>query len=219
MRHVKRRQLMAGAVLGALPLFLATGCSFSIGGPGVIAADEVAQRASEMLTEETGQAPDDLTCAEDLPAEEGAQIRCELTAGEDTLGVTVTVIWADGSDADLDVLVDDAPADETAADDAAADDTGGDTAADDTAGDDSAGSSAGDSVPAAEVAEQSAAQLEQAGQTFEGFTCSQDLPAQVGAEIRCNMVSGGMNYGVTITATSVQGTSVLWNIQVDDQAL
>ncbi|KOX09986.1 hypothetical protein ADL05_24920 [Nocardiopsis sp. NRRL B-16309] len=108
-QQVKRHTLVTGAVLGALPLLLSTGCSFSIGGPGDVDAELVAERSSEMLAE-AGQAPDE-------------------------------------------------------------------------------------------------------------FTCTQDLPAEVGAEIRCNMVSGGMNYGVTITATSVNGTSVQWNIQVDDEAL
>ncbi|RKS08085.1 uncharacterized protein DUF4333 [Nocardiopsis sp. Huas11] len=213
MRHIGRQRVTAGAVLGALPLLLATGCSFSIGGPGAVDAEQVAERSSEMLAEEVGQTPDDFTCTEDLPAEVGAEIRCELTNGGESLGATVTTTAVDGSDVEWDVQVDDAPAD-----DAAADDTADDTAADD-AGDDGTGSAAGDSVPSSEVAEQSAAQLEQAGQSFEEFTCAQDLPARVGAEIRCNLVSGGMNYGVTITATSVEGTTVLWDILVDDAPL
>ena len=201
MRQVTRQRVIAGAVLGALPLLLSTGCSFSIGGPSAVGADRVAERSSEMLAEETGETPDEFTCADDLPAEVGAEIRCELTKGGDTVGVTVTTTGVDGGDVQWEVQVDDA-------------------LAEDTAEDDSAGSATSGSVPAMEVAEQSAAQLEQmTGQAPDGFTCPQDLPAEVGAEIRCTLLEAGMNYGVTITTTSVDGGDVQWDIQVDDQAM
>jgi hypothetical protein len=216
MRQLRRDRITAGAALGALPLLLATGCSFSLGGADAVDAAEVAERSSDMLAEQIGEAPDEFTCPEDLPAEVGAEIRCELTHGGESLGVTVTTTEVDGSDVQWDVQVDDAPAEDTAADDASADDT----AADDTAGDDSSAVANGAAVPADQVAVQSAAQLEAAvGQSPEDFSCSQDLPAQVGAEIRCNLVDGGQNYGVTVTTTSVEGSNVEWDILVDDAPL
>jgi len=213
MRQIRRHRIITGAALGALPLLLSTGCSFdfSFGGPGAVAADEVAERSSEMLAEQIGQAPDDLTCAEDLPAEVGAEIRCELTEGGESLGVTITTTSVDGSDVQWDVQVDDAPAD-GAADDGAA--------ADDTSEDDTGAVASGGAVPADQVAQQSSAQLETlVGHAPEDFTCSENLPAEVGAEIRCNLVDGGMNYGVTITTTSVDGSDVQWDILVDEEPL
>ncbi|PDP88564.1 hypothetical protein CQJ94_06055 [Glycomyces fuscus] len=216
MRQAGHNRVIAGAVLGALPLLLSTGCSFdfSIGGPGAVDAEQVAQRSSEMLAEQVGQTPDDLTCPEDLPAEVGAEIRCELTSGGETLGVTVTTTSVDGDNVQWDVQVDDTTAGDTAAeDDTTAD--GGAAAEDGTAAVTEDGI-----VPADQVARLSAAQLEAAvGQTPENFACSQGLRAEVGAEIRCNFQADGTLYGATITTTSVDGDNVQWDIQVDDAPL
>ncbi|WP_444962331.1 DUF4333 domain-containing protein [Nocardiopsis sp. M1B1] len=212
MRQAGHRRVITGAALGAVSLLLSTGCSFefSIGGPDAVSAEQVAERSSEMLAEEVGQTPDGFTCPEDLPAEVGAEIRCELTADGQTLGVTVTTTSVDGDDVQWDVEVDDAQVAEHAAGDDAGEDTGGGgtTAASDGV------------VPAEQVAQQSATQLEAVvGRAPEDFSCPQGLPAEVGAEIRCNLVDGGMNYGVTITTTSVDGDDVQWDIEVDDQPL
>ncbi|MFI6575943.1 DUF4333 domain-containing protein [Nocardiopsis sp. NPDC050513] len=212
MRRIPRHRIIAGVALGALPLLLSTGCSFnfSVGGPSAVDADQVAERSSEMLAEEIGQTPDDLTCSEDLPAEVGAEIRCELTHGGETLGVTVTTTSVDGDDVQWDVQVDEAPTHDTASEGTSGDETaGGDT-----------GVANGGTVPAEQVAQQSSAQLEATvGQAPDDFTCPQGLPAQVGAEIRCTLVDGGVNYGVTVTTTSVDGDNVQWDIQVDEQPM
>ncbi|MFW5417753.1 DUF4333 domain-containing protein [Nocardiopsis sp. CNT-189] len=107
-----RNRAVAGTGLGALAVLLTAGCSFnaSIGGAAAVPADEVAKEAAAVLEEQVGQAPDDLTCPEDLPAEVGSSIRCELTAGGETLGVTVTTTSAEGSDVNFDVEVDEQPA-------------------------------------------------------------------------------------------------------------
>ncbi|WP_435112334.1 DUF4333 domain-containing protein [Nocardiopsis synnemataformans] len=223
MRQAGRRRIITGTMLGTVSLLLSTGCSFefSAGGPAAVDAEQVAERSSEMLAEQVGQTPDDLTCSEDLPAEVGAEIRCELTADGQTLGVTVTTTSVDGDDVQWDVKVDDAPAGDSAAEDGAGEDAAsGDGAGEGTGGDDSAAAASNGVVPADQVAQQSAAQLEAVvGQAPEDFSCSQGLPAEVGAEIRCNLVDGGMNYGVTVTTTSVDGTDVQWDIKVDDQPL
>ncbi|MFE1169868.1 DUF4333 domain-containing protein [Nocardiopsis sp. NPDC058789] len=126
-----RSGIAVGTALGAL--LLATGCSFewSIGntepvggGDATEASDagsgeetaggdaaavdvaEVERQSSERLAEQVGQAPDDFTCPGDLPAEEGAEMRCELTHGGQSLGVTLTVTSVDGGDVNWDVLVD-----------------------------------------------------------------------------------------------------------------
>ncbi|MDA2807632.1 DUF4333 domain-containing protein [Nocardiopsis suaedae] len=80
------------------------------GDAGAVPADEVARQASDTLAETVGQTPDSLTCPEDLPAEVGASIRCELTADGQTLGVTVTATAVEGTNVDFDVVVDDVPA-------------------------------------------------------------------------------------------------------------
>lgn len=126
-----RSGIVVGTALGAL--LLATGCSFewsigdteplggdasdtsdaangeeSTGGDTAAAVDvaEVERQSSDRLAEQVGQAPDDFSCPGDLPAEEGAEMRCELTHGGQTLGVTLTVTSVDGGDVNWDVLVD-----------------------------------------------------------------------------------------------------------------
>ncbi|WP_026123575.1 DUF4333 domain-containing protein [Nocardiopsis chromatogenes] len=131
MRGTGSRRAAAASGLGVLAVLLAAGCSFSasvgdmepVGSPdagqeggqesggeaAAVSADEVARQASDVLAETTGQTPDSLTCPEDLPAEVGASIRCELTADGQTLGVTVTATAVEGTNVDFDVVVDETP--------------------------------------------------------------------------------------------------------------
>ncbi|WP_159942104.1 MULTISPECIES: DUF4333 domain-containing protein [unclassified Nocardiopsis] len=111
MRGTVLNRAVVGTALGALTAALATGCSFeaSLGGVESVLADEIADQAAAALEEEVGQALDDLTCDESLPAEVGASIRCELTAGGQVYGVTVTTTSVDGADVNFDVQVDEEP--------------------------------------------------------------------------------------------------------------
>lgn len=54
------------------------------------------------------------------------------------------------------------------------------------------------------------------GQRPESVTCPEDLPARVGAEVRCELDSGDGVYGVTVTATSVEDGDVKFDIVVDE---
>ncbi|MFE6451348.1 DUF4333 domain-containing protein [Nocardiopsis dassonvillei] len=111
MRQIGRRRVVTGTALGAASLLLSTGCSFefSIGGPDAVSAEQVAEQSSEMLAEEVGQTPDGFTCPEDLPAEVGAEIRCNLVDGGMNYGVTITTTSVDGDDVQWDIVVDDQP--------------------------------------------------------------------------------------------------------------
>ena len=90
----------ASLVLG---LLLLSGC-----GASVVTQADLEKGVTDELTELVGTAPDDVTCPGDLDAEVGTTMRCTLTAGEDELGVTVTVTEVDGSDIAYDIEVDDA---------------------------------------------------------------------------------------------------------------
>ena len=67
------------------------------------------QEAAAQLAAAVGTAPDSLTCPGDLTAEVGTEMRCELTAGDATYGLTITVTAVDDESAEFDVVVDDAP--------------------------------------------------------------------------------------------------------------
>ncbi|MCW0214651.1 MAG: DUF4333 domain-containing protein [Pseudonocardia sp.] len=45
--------------------------------------------------------------------------------------------------------------------------------------------------------------------------CPEDLPAEVGKSIRCTVTGDGETYGVTVTATKVEGSDVNFDMQVD----
>ncbi len=80
--------------------------TFSSCGAAVVAEADLEQGVSDELTELVGTAPDDIDCPGDLDAKVDTTMRCTLTAGEDELGVTVTVTKVDGSDINYDVEVD-----------------------------------------------------------------------------------------------------------------
>ncbi|PWV50130.1 DUF4333 domain-containing protein [Nocardiopsis sp. L17-MgMaSL7] len=119
MRRVGRSGIVFGTALGVLLLVTACSFEFSIGGGDAEGAEEASQapaasvdveevenQSSARLSEQVGQVPDDFTCPGNLPAEEGAQMRCELTAGGQSLGVTLTVTSVDGGQVDWDIVVD-----------------------------------------------------------------------------------------------------------------
>jgi hypothetical protein len=61
---------------------------------------------SKKLEAQVGTAPDDISCPDDLEGKKGTKMRCTLTAGEDKLGVTVTVTSVDGKQVNFDAEVD-----------------------------------------------------------------------------------------------------------------
>ena len=81
---------------------------FGLAGCGAAAVDQkqVETRISDQLEKQGGQRPDSVTCPDDLTAEKGATMRCELSAGGETLGVSTKVTEVDGSDVKFDIQVD-----------------------------------------------------------------------------------------------------------------
>ena len=77
-------------------------------GPASVPADEVETQVSDKLTELVGQTPEEISCPEDLQAEEGAEMTCVLSDGGQTIDVTVTVTRVDGGDVEFDIQVADA---------------------------------------------------------------------------------------------------------------
>ncbi|WP_405903382.1 DUF4333 domain-containing protein [Streptomyces sp. NBC_00656] len=192
----------AGALLAVA---FAAGCSASVGSKEV-SKDEVAKQASAALGKQVGREPDDVTCEDDLKAKVGATIRCELTDGGKKQGMTVTAKSVDGDKVNMDFKVDEA------ADAGSSADEPTDAASNGT-------DTGGQSVNRAEVARQGKAALTaQVGKAPDAFSCAEDLPAEVGATIRCQLASEGKQYGVTVTAKSVVNGKVSMDFKVDDAA-
>ena len=66
----------------------------------------VEQEVSDQLEAQVGTAPDEIDCPDDLVGRVDEEMRCVLRAGEDELGVTVTVTEVDGQDVRFDIAVD-----------------------------------------------------------------------------------------------------------------
>jgi hypothetical protein len=71
-------------------------------------------------------------------------------------------------------------------------------------------------VPKDQVAQQISDQLtKQVGQKPDSVSCPDDLPATVGATVRCTLKAGTDSLGVTAKVTAVDGSNVKFDIQVD----
>jgi hypothetical protein len=57
------------------------------------------------------------------------------------------------------------------------------------------------------------------GQEPDEVDCPDDLEAEVGAETRCTLTHEGASYGVTVTATEVDGSDVNFDIEVDEEPM
>lgn len=93
------------ALCAGSALTLLIGCSST----QTISSDDAAQQISDVLEDKTGQRPDEVACPEDLEAEVGATMRCELTDGEATYGVTVRITDVTDGVATFDIDVDTEP--------------------------------------------------------------------------------------------------------------
>ncbi len=74
------------------------------------------------------------------------------------------------------------------------------------------------SVPADEIAQQISDEVaRQVEQTPDDVTCPEDLPAEVDAEMTCELTDGDNVYDVAVTVTSVDGSDVLFDLVVADE--
>jgi Domain of unknown function (DUF4333) len=92
-----RRTALASLALASAALL--AGCSSSV------SAADVEDQISSQLESQVGQAPDKVDCPGDLEGKVDATMTCVLTAGTDTVDVTVTVTEVDGSDVKFDIQV------------------------------------------------------------------------------------------------------------------
>ncbi|MFI1225616.1 MULTISPECIES: DUF4333 domain-containing protein [unclassified Streptomyces] len=211
MQQTTRNRIVARTAAGMLAVLFAAGCSVSVGSPKAVSKDEVAKQASAALSQKVGREIDDVTCEDDLKAEVGETVRCELTVGGVKQGMTATAASVDGDKVKMDFKVDDAPGAGASGEPESTEPT---ESAQPT-GTPSAGGG-GPAVAKAEVARQGKAALTaQTGQAPDAFSCPEDLPARVNAVVRCQLAADGKQYGVTVTATSVLNGSVKMSFKVD----
>ena len=187
------------ATVGTLVLALAG----VLGGCGKVATNDSVE---EQVKSQLGT--DGADCPSDLKGEAGQSIVCRATKGDAPpfdVKVTVTSVEGDTINFDIErVATGPAAASEAPAAPAPASDSVADVAPSGPAA----------TVDGKNVAQSVFDQLVSNGKQVNQVSCP-DLAAQVGASQRCSLMSGTETYGVTVTVTSVQGTDVKFDIQVD----
>jgi Domain of unknown function (DUF4333) len=187
-----RRAASVGTLVLALVVTLA-GCG------KVATNDSVEDQIKSQLGTDTAD------CPSDLKGEVGQSIVCRATKGEAPFDVKVTVTSVEGDTINFDIeRVPTGPTSAPVAPAAPASDTAADVAP----------SNPSATVDGKNVAQSVFDQLVSNGKQVNQVSCP-DLAAQVGASQRCTLMSGTQTYGVTVTVTSVQGTDVKFDIQVD----
>lgn len=156
----------------------------------VAPADSVEQQIVAQLGAVTADCPDD------LDGTVGATLTCAATDGDGPFDVTVTVTSLTDGDINFEM------------------ERVGGAAAAPTA--EPAAGPAVDVVDGAEVAQSVFDQLTATVGTEPDEVGCPDLPAEVGATVRCDLTADAETYGVTVTTTSVDGGQVAFDIAVDE---
>ncbi len=81
-------------MVGGLLLAFSAGAAVA---SAAVSAQDVQEMISDQLTPNLGIGPDSVVCPGDLATDLGASITCQVTAGGETHGVTVTVSSTDGA--------------------------------------------------------------------------------------------------------------------------
>jgi hypothetical protein len=151
---------------------------------------------------------DTADCPTDLQGEVGKSIVCQATSGDRKFDVKVTVTSVDGDRINFKIeRVGAAPA--AAAPTAAAPPS----AVPPSVSTDPTAQVVDGKKVAQSVFDQLTATV---GQQPDEVSCP-DLPASVGASVRCRLKTGTDVYGVTVKVSAVEGTDVKFDIQVDQQ--
>jgi len=108
MPHLGAPAAFVSLALAPLVVGLA-GCPTAVAQAVTVDKETVASTVSDQLAKQEGSPPDSVTCPEDLEGVVGTQLRCELMAGNDTYGVTVTVTSVKGTNVNFHIAVDDQP--------------------------------------------------------------------------------------------------------------
>ena len=94
-------RMRVGAVL--LASIAVTAC-----GSSAVSKADIEKGVADQLEKQVGERPD-VSCDGDLPAKEGAKLRCELKADDGTsIGATITATDVNGDDVKYGIKVDDA---------------------------------------------------------------------------------------------------------------
>lgn len=150
---------------------------------------DVERTLAQSIEDQTGTKPDRVDCPGDLEGEKDASLKCVLEADgtEHTLQVKVTEV--DGTDIRFRYEV-----------------------VNSTASDGSP-----PSMPETQLEERISTMLEEeVGQRPDRIDCPGDLPGTVGETMTCTLTAGAGELDVMVTVTGVEGTTVNFDIEVEE---
>ena len=96
------KSVVPAKVCGTL-LALLLGAAGCMGIPKTVTKDEVADQIKQKRWGDSGEAPESVSCPEDLRPTVGAKVVCEMTVHGQTYKVDVTVKGIDGDTVELDM--------------------------------------------------------------------------------------------------------------------
>ena len=108
MPHLAAPAAFVSLALAPLVVGLA-GCPTAVAQTVTVDKEAVASAVSDQLAKQVGSRPDSVTCPADLEGVVGTELQCELVAGTDTYGVTVTVTSVKGTNVNFHIAVYDQP--------------------------------------------------------------------------------------------------------------
>jgi hypothetical protein len=96
---IARAILVSGAMAG-----LIVGMAACSSGPKVVGKGDVANQITSKMTGASGNKPVSVSCPDDLKAQVGAQLNCEMKVKGQKFNVNVTVTSVNGSQANFDMV-------------------------------------------------------------------------------------------------------------------
>lgn len=182
------KRVISGAFAG-VALIAGSACSASFHAGAFLDEEDVEKQLSQILQEKTGSKPDEVNCPDDLPGKKDAVLKCTVSDASGDRAVKLTVTEVDGSDIRFHYELE--PAD-------------------------------GGGSPAATIAEPTLEQKvsslleQQVGQRPDQIDCPGDLAGVIRETMRCTLTAGTDELGLTVTVTEVEGTTVNFDVEVDD---
>lgn len=182
------KRAISGTFAGAA-LIAGSACSASFHAGTFLDENDVEKQLSQILEEKTGTKPDKIDCPDDLPGKKDAVLECTVSDASGDRAVKLTVTDVDGSDIRFHYELEPA----------------------------AGGSSTAPTIAEPTLEQKVSSLLEQqVGQRPDQIDCPGALAGEIGETMRCTLTAGADQLGVTVTVTEVEGSTVNFDVEVDE---
>ena len=102
-------RLIRPVLFAASLVVVVSGCSASVGSTPTVSTDKLETTIADKLEAQVGQRPEKISCPDALKGKVGTKVRCSLTDGSTTYGISVTTTSVKDKNVRFNILVDDKP--------------------------------------------------------------------------------------------------------------